>query len=433
MTPVVIAFWLAAACVLYPYLVYPVLAWALARLLGRPVRPAGPAPRSVSVVVAAHDEETNIVRRIDEMTALLAASGLDGEVIVVSDGSTDATAAAARAHPDPRVRVIELPERAGKAAALSQGCAAASHEILVFADVRQTWAADALPRMLAHFADPAVGAVSGDLIVRDGCGALAGVGLYWRLEKWLRRQEGRLWSGVGVTGAIGAVRRELFRPIPRGTILDDVYWPMRVALQGRRVIHDDRAHAFDRLPDHTGDEFRRKVRTLSGCLQLAARLPAVLAPWRNPVWLQFLSHKMMRLVAPWALLTLLLTSLLAPGPMYQMAFACQLVGYAAALLGLWAPVARVRPLTVAASFLMLNAAAWVAFWVWATGRTERAWVKAAYRAPVPLPPSQSGAVMVGDSLRESPRQSDSLRESPTIVKGEAPDALTALTALTPDG
>ena len=218
-----------------------------------------------------------------------------------------------------------------------------------------------------HFADPAVGAVSGDLIVRDCGGALAGVGLYWRFEKWLRRQESRLWSSVGATGAISAVRRGLFRPIPRGTILDDVYWPMRVALQGRRVVHDEQAHAFDRLPDRTGDEFRRKVRTLSGCFQLAARLPAALAPRGNPLWLQFLSHKMMRLVAPWALLALLLTSLLAPGPIYQTAFACQAVCYAAALLGLWAPAARFRPLAAAASFLMLNAAAWVAFWVWATG------------------------------------------------------------------
>ena len=381
MTPVEICFWAAAACVLYPYLFYPLLAGALARLRGRPVRPAGPAPRSVSVVVAAHNEEDNIVRRLEEMTRLLDAAALDGEVIVVSDGSTDGTAAAARTRPDRRVRVLELPERAGKAAALSEGCAAAAHEILVFADVRQTWATDALPRMLANFADPAVGAVSGDLIVRDADGALAGIGLYWRFEKWLRRQESRLWSGVGATGAVSAVRRDLFRPIPRGTILDDVYWPMEVALRGYRVVHDEKAHAFDRLPDRTRDEFRRKVRTLSGCLQLATRLPAVLLPWRNPVWLQFVSHKLLRLLAPWGLLALLITSLLAPGPLYRAAFACQAACYVAAGLGLWTPAARFRPFAAAASFLVLNAAAWVAFWVWLTGRTERSWVKTAYRVP----------------------------------------------------
>ena len=379
MTAAEFCFWTAAAFVLYPYLIYPVLIAVLARLRGRAVRPSRPAPRSASIVVAAHNEEQLILRRLDEMTELLASSGLEAEVIVVSDGSADETAAAARAHPNPMVRVLELPERVGKAAALSEGCAAASHEILVFADVRQTWASDALPRMLANFADPIVGAVSGDLIVRDVCGALAGVGLYWRLEKWLRRQESRLWSGVGATGSISAVRRELFRPIPRGTILDDVYWPMQVALQGFRVVHDDQAHAYDYLPDQTGDEFRRKVRTLSGCLQLAARLPAVLAPWRNPVWLQFVSHKMLRLLAPWGMLVLLAASLLAPGPFYRAAFACQAACYVAALLGLWSPAARFRPFSAAGSFLMLTSAAWIAFWVWATGRTERTWIKASYR------------------------------------------------------
>jgi len=386
MEPITVCFWVAAACVVYPYLIYPVLAWVLARLFGRRVRPAargaGGLP-SASVVVAAHNEAGRVVRRIDEMAALLAASGLEGEIIIVSDGSTDGTAEAARAHPSPLVQVIELPERAGKAAALSRGAAEASHEILVFADVRQTWASDALARLLENFADPAVGAVSGDLVLCDADGALAGVGLYWRLEKWLRRQEGRLWSGVGATGAISAVRRELFRPIPRGTILDDVYWPMRVVLQGRRVVHDERAVAYDRLPERTGDEFRRKVRTLAGCLQLATRLPPVLAPWRNPVWPQFLSHKLLRLAVPWALLVLLAAGLLAPGPFYRAAFAVQVACYGFALIGLWPPARGVRPLTIAASFLILNAAAWVAFWVWLTGRTERAWVKAAYQAPAP--------------------------------------------------
>jgi len=379
MTIVEICFWTAAVAVVYPYALYPVLAWGLARWFGRPIIAAKPAPRSASVVVAAYNEEENITRRLDEMTDLLTAAELDAEVIVVTDGSTDATAAVARAHPSPMVRVLELPMRMGKAAALSEGCAAAVHEILVFADVRQSWAVDALPRMLSNFMDPTVGAVSGDLVVANSAGALAGVSLYWRFEKWLRRQESRLWSGVGATGAVSAVRRELFRPIPRGTILDDVYWPMQVALQGYRVVHDDRAHAFDRLPDRARDEFRRKVRTLSGCLQLTVQLPAILSPRRNSVWLQFVSHKVLRLLAPWGLLALLVTSLLAPGPFYWTAFVCQVVCYLAALLGLWTPAGRWRPFAAAASFLVLNAAAWVAGWVWAFGRTEGAWGKATYK------------------------------------------------------
>src|SRR5215470_5324190 len=101
---------------------------------------------------------------------------------------------------------------------------------------------------------------------------MAGGGLYWRFAKWLRQKESLIHSQVGVSGAIAAVRRELFRPIPHGTLLDDVYWPLQVAMQGYRVVHDDRARAFDRLPENPRDEFRRKVRTLAGNFQLARML-----------------------------------------------------------------------------------------------------------------------------------------------------------------
>ena len=174
MTLVEICFWIAAAAVIYPYALYPVLAWALARLRKRPIQATTPAPRSASIVVAAYNEEEDIARRLDETTALLTAAELDAEVILVTDGSTDATAAVARAHPSPMVRVVELPARVGKAAALSEGCAVAVHEILVFADVRQSWSVDALPRMLSNFMDPTVGAVSGDLIVQRSAGVLGG-------------------------------------------------------------------------------------------------------------------------------------------------------------------------------------------------------------------------------------------------------------------
>jgi cellulose synthase/poly-beta-1,6-N-acetylglucosamine synthase-like glycosyltransferase len=380
MTLLEVGFWSCLACVLYAYLGYPLLLATLAHCFGRPVRRGAGHPRSVSIVVCAHNEEASIDRRLEELSALVKASGLRGEVVLVSDGSTDATATLARAHTKGPVRLLELPTQRGKAAALSAGCAAAVGEILVFADVRQTWAPDALDRLLENFADPAVGAASGALILARAPGLLAGVGLYWRYEKWLRRQESRFYAVVGATGAISAVRRELFRPIPAGTILDDVYWPLRVALQGYRVILDPSARAYDRLPETAGDEFRRKVRTLSGNLQLLARLPAALAPWRSPVWFQFLSHKLLRLAVPWALLFLLAASALPAGAAYRAAFWAQVAGYALAAAGLcFRAWSRVRPLAVAGSFLVLNAAAWLAFWVWLCGHTHRSWAKVTYR------------------------------------------------------
>jgi cellulose synthase/poly-beta-1,6-N-acetylglucosamine synthase-like glycosyltransferase len=221
--------------------------------------------------------------------------------------------------------------------------------------------------------------VSGDLIIESARGVMQGVGLYWRYEKWVRRLESQIGSTVGVSGSISAVRRALFRPIPAGTLLDDVYWPLRVAMQGYRVVHDDRAHAYDRLPEQVRDEFKRKVRTLSGNYQLLGRLGAALLPWRNPTWLRFLSHKVFRLLVPWALLGLLAASAVQSGPMYQAAFWVQVVFYVLAVVGLRRAVgARVRMASAAASFLVLNAAAWVAWWAWLIGGADRTWTKVSY-------------------------------------------------------
>ncbi|MFO0877264.1 MAG: glycosyltransferase family 2 protein [Gemmataceae bacterium] len=371
------AFWGCIALVLYPYLAYPLCLALLARLRARPVRRGVFQPRGVSVVICAHNEQHNIERRLVEFVDLLARASYPGEILVVTDGSTDGTADVVRRHAVDGVRLIELPRRAGKAAALSEGVSQARYDILVFGDVRQTWAPDALLRLLENFADPEVGAVSGDLVVSARPGAMEGVGLYWRYEKWLRRNESAIGSQVGVTGAICACRQELFRPIPAGTLLDDVYWPMQVAMTGRRVVHDSRALAFDRLPDRASDEFRRKVRTLAGNYQLAAWLPRSLVPGLNPIWLQFLSHKLARLMVPWALLGLLVLSLLGEGWWYQAALMAQVGCYLLGLVGLGSRRGG-KLVAAAGSFLVLNTAAWVAFWVWISGRAGSTWTRVSY-------------------------------------------------------
>lgn len=369
------------ALVAYTYAGYPAVIGLLAALAGRPVRPAGRPPGPVSVVVAAHNEEGVIARRVAELAGHVAGLPGGGEVIVVSDGSTDRTADRARGVDSggTPVVVVERPENQGKSAALAAGCAAARHGIIAFADARQRWEQGALASLLETISAPGVGAVGGELILETREGALAGVGWYWSFEKWLRRRESLVHSSVGLTGAIAAVRRDLFHAPPRGTILDDVYWPLAVAMQGYRVIHDGRARAYDRLPERARDEFRRKIRTLGGNFQLAARLPGALAPWRNPIWLQFASHKLLRLAAPWALLVALAASA-SPGPPWlRAALWVQALAYAIAVAGLADPVARrSRLASAAASFLMLNSAAWVAFWVWAVGGTPRSWAKARY-------------------------------------------------------
>ena len=373
-----ICYWVSLAAIVYTYAVYPWLLTVVTWLKARPVR-RGRFAGEVSIVVAAFNEEATMQSRLDDLEAQLDAAGVDGEIIVVSDGSTDSTASIARSSGG-RVRVVELPANMGKAIALNEGVAAARHDVVVFADARQRWAPDALALLLENFADPSVGAVSGDLVVESAPGVMAAVGRYWRFEKELRTLEGRLHSTVGVTGAISAVRKSLFRPIPPGTLLDDVYWPLQVVRQGYRVVHDERARAFDRLPERSRDEFRRKVRTLTGNYQLIALQPGAMFPWSNPVCWQYWSHKLVRLMVPWAMLGFLISSALLPGQPYQSAFWFQIGCYAAALAGLIPFVGkRVSIAAAAGSFLVLNMAAWLAFWNWLFGRAGRTWTTVEYQ------------------------------------------------------
>ena len=376
-------FWGSAALVFYAYVGYPALLALVAKIRKKEPRRQRGYTASVSVVTCAHNEEGRIAARIDELKKLLADSNVAGEIIVVSDGSTDGTVEQARTHGYDNIHIIDLTEWEGKAAALTAGATVAQNDILLFVDCRQRLDGDALVMLLENFADPMIGAVSGDLVLEATPGVLAGVGFYWRYEKWLRKTESLVYSTVGVTGAICAVRRTLFSGVPAGTILDDVYWPLCVTMRGRRVIHEKRAIAYDRLPERASDEFRRKVRTLAGNYQLVARLPQLLLPWRNPVWLQFMSHKVSRLIVPWALLAMLVSSAALQGPIYGLLFWAQIGFYFLSLLGNHRPVAsQLRPAAAAATVVVLNAAAWLAFWVWVTGRTNRSWGKVRYRYEV---------------------------------------------------
>lgn len=374
-----LAFWLPLLGILYAYVGYPLCIVVAAKLFGRPPRPSGRPPRSVSIIIAAHNEESCIATRISELTKQIARLTIPGELIVVSDGSTDNTVAVARACAHGGTHVIDLEANEGKAVALNAGCAAATGEIFVFADARQTWAPDALEQLLKSFRDPTVGAVSGNLVLDSPLDSLTGVGAYWRFEKWLRKQESRLHSLIGVTGAISACRAALYKSIPKGTLLDDVYWPLQVAMQRFRIIHETDAVAYDRLPLNAGGEFRRKVRTLCGMFQLLVLCPQAWIPWRNPVWVQLISHKFLRLLVPWGMLSILAANIALAGPFYRIALWIQLGFYLLGLIGLSSTSRRWLALTRAiASFILLNCAAWLAFWVWLLGNSRRTWSKVPY-------------------------------------------------------
>ena len=145
--------------------------------------------------------------------------------------------------------------------------------------------------------------------------------------------ESEIHSIAGATGAIYAIRRELYKDLPEDTILDDVLTPLRIILRGKRTVFEPEAKAYDSVACCPLAEYRRKVRTLCGNYQLLASLPQALSPWKNPIFIQFVSHKLGRLVVPWALIALFITNLFMLRGVYTVTFSLQAAWYAFALIG----------------------------------------------------------------------------------------------------
>jgi poly-beta-1,6-N-acetyl-D-glucosamine synthase len=356
-------FWAATFGITYTYFGYAVCLWIRHHFFARPVRAASWCP-FISIIMIVRNEAALLSNKLLNLDQLnYPASRM--ETIVVSDGSDDDTAdILSAAAADPGFRILLNPQHRGKSAGLNDAAHAARGEILLFTDARQKIEPDAVKLLMENFADSDVGCASGQLMLGDlDAGEPAkGMGLYWKYEKWIRQLESSSGSVIGSTGAIYAMRRDLFVDLPQETILDDVYLPMNVLRHGARVIFDPRARAWDVSNMGREKEFRRKVRTLSGNYQLLQ-----LAPWllrkSNPARFQFVSHKLLRLAVPLFLATTLVTAFLIPATIYRIALALQLAFYASSALKLLGatrgPLARIAD--AAFTFLLLNTAAIVAF------------------------------------------------------------------------
>lgn len=367
---------LSLALLCYTYFGYPLLLALLCRVRSWQPVPDPAWEPSVSICVAAYNCAAYMDAKLRSLTALEYAAD-KVEILVYSDASSDGTDAEVLrwTAQDPRVRLVRGEVRSGKPTGLNRMCELAAGDVIVITDARQPLDPGALRALVRLLSAPEVGCVTGNLVLEGG----AGSGMYWRYENWIRKHESRLGSLTGMTGPLSAVRRADLAPLPPDVILDDVWIPMQLRLRGARTLLAEDAIARDAAFSDER-EFGRKVRTLAGNYQIFRRLPRLLLPLTNPSWFEMVSHKLARLLCPWALLALLVASIAAtsvvPGQAQTGRLVCGLVlvvaqsgFYLVALLG-----ERAGKLgRLARTFVVLNAAAVVGLWRFVTGTQRITW------------------------------------------------------------
>lgn len=351
-----------AGCV-YLYFGYPALLLVVSRLAPRPVR-RGPARPTVTVLIPAYNEEEHIAAKLaNSLTLDYPADRL--EVVVVSDGSTDRTEEIVKRSNDARVRLLPLP-RLGKAAALNEAAREARGEILVLTDANALLASDCLLQLVEPFSDPEVGGVCGNKKYRAGTGADAtelGENLYWRYDKWQKKLESRIGSIFAADGTLYALRKKLYIPIADPAQADDIAISTRVVLQGYRLLYEPRAVAWEEPPVEGREEFRRKVRVTNHSVRALVGLGRAL--WTSGFYsLELLSHKLLRHLAPFFLLPLLVSNLILAleRPFFQLILSLHLLFYLLAFAGFALrdrPAGRSRLLSIPYYFSLVNVAAFL--------------------------------------------------------------------------
>jgi cellulose synthase/poly-beta-1,6-N-acetylglucosamine synthase-like glycosyltransferase len=290
---------LSLSCLMLGWVLYPsVLALLACRRTKTSAASPGSLP-SVTVIVATRENAEVVARRVaDIRRADYAADRL--QVIAALDARIAGSLSEYVTVIGSQAQCVVGDAPGGKSAALNAAVRAASGEILIFADSSQTFSPSAISR-LAEAVGTEYAAVSGRLMTSagDDGGVLS---VFWRYEVWIRSHEALIHSVIGVTGAIYAMRRNLWSTLESGLLCDDVAVPMRLILSGHRVGFCDQALAYDARQFSGIEEYRRKVRTQTGILQLCRLEPALLSPLRNPVWIQFVCHKLIRMASPLLLL-----------------------------------------------------------------------------------------------------------------------------------
>lgn len=370
-----IIFWLSIILLVYTFVGYPCLISLLAKIFpARKKYLLSPSPLHVSVVLVAYNEERRIQSRIENLLNTNYPLELL-EIVIVSDGSTDKTNETITSLNNPKIKLIQVTERSGKSSGVNLGVQNASGDIIVFCDARQRFTPETIPALVSHFSDPEVGAVSGSLEIDPATTSVgAGVDIYWRIEKMIRYSESVFDSCIGCTGAVYAIRKELFEPLPEDTILDDVVIPMKIAIKGYRVIFDPNALAYDPQPLEPEKEKIRKERTLAGNFQMLFRYPQWIFPWKNRLFFQLISHKYLRLLGPIFLFAMFFSNLfLISKKFYMVIMILQILFYYLVFLGFVFRESKIKLFSIPAGFVFLNWQVVSGFIYYIKNRNRRVW------------------------------------------------------------
>jgi len=373
-----ILFWISTATIFYTYIGFPLLSWLRSFVCRRPHKTDGITP-TVSVLIAAHNEEDSIGEKLRNMLALDYPPH-QLQIIVASDGSTDRTAEILRTFDDSRIVALDLP-RSGKAAALNAGVNHCTGEILVFSDANSMFGKGALRALVSPFADDSVGGVAGDQrYSRSGSDSAADAGErgYWNFDRKMKSWQSQAGNVTSATGAIYAIRRSLFDAVPEG-VTDDFATSTQVIAKGFRLVFAHDAAAYEPVSASSGVEFGRKVRIITRGLRGVLQQRTLLNPLRHGFYsVQLFSHKVLRRQMVFPLLALLITSIVLAdtSPFYLVAAIGQICFYGAAMMGYvlnGTKLGRKKPLSIPFFFCMVNFACLIASFKSLTGKRVVLW------------------------------------------------------------
>jgi poly-beta-1,6-N-acetyl-D-glucosamine synthase len=327
-----VIFYLCTLIIVYTYAVYPLLIFCLAgcRPKINSIALTKKIPE-VTVVIAVHNGEEYIKDKIESIYSQSYPKD-KLKIVFISDGSDDSTVSLIKQYPE--IRLLENNTRKGKAFALNKAVSAVDTQYIIFTDIRQRLSSNAISLLIQQLNNDSVGAVSGELVLGGADGnASKQIGLYWRYEKFIRKSESRYKSVPGVTGALYAIKKKDYRDLESDTILDDFEVPMNIMRQGKRIIFESNAIAYDRVSNNMAVEKQRKIRTLAGNYQSFIRNLWLFSPYKNPIFWQFISHKVLRLIVPYCLILLFFIPLLVENDFIQTLFFIQCIVYFLALFG----------------------------------------------------------------------------------------------------